>query len=369
MKYCFISNIGPHYRWPIYNLMSKTFDMDFYFGEKLSNKEEIKIFDYKNLRGFQHCLENKKIYGPLWYQKGVLPLIFKKYEAYIMLGAPFCVSSWIFLLLAKVFGKKTIAWTHGVLHKHNGVKKWVLNKYFGMFNIIMTYNERSMRLLREDGLYNKKMVVIGNSLDSDTHKSIREQLQYTNEFSNHFENNNPVVLYCGRIQKVKRLDLVLDALCVLREKGIKCNFVIVGSDTSGSNIAGLIAERKMQDSVWMYGACYDEKELGQLFFNSHVCVSPGNVGLTAIHSLSFGCPVITNGNFDSQMPEFEAIIPTITGDFFEENNYHDLASKIEIWISKSPAQRAQTRICAFSEIDRKWNIHVQIDILKNVLNN
>ena len=43
-----------------------------------------------------------------------------------------------------------------------------------------------------------------------------------------------------------------------------------------------------------------------------MCVSPGNVGLTAIHSLTYGTPVLTHDNFNFQMPEAEAIEENIS---------------------------------------------------------
>ena len=53
----------------------------------------------------------------------------------------------------------------------------------------------------------------------------------------------------------------------------------------------------LQDQIWFYGACYDESKLGELIFNADLCVSPGNVGLTAVHSMGYGTPVITHNNF------------------------------------------------------------------------
>ena len=116
----------------------------------------------------------------------------------------------------------------------------------------------------------------------------------------------------------------------------------------------------------MYGPCYEEEELGEIFYNSAICVSPGNVGLTAIHSLTFGCPVITHGNFSHQGPEFEAIKEGITGSFFKENDKNDLTSKIKFWIDRSTEEREHTRVEAFKEIDRKWNIDSQIETLKSL---
>ena len=56
------------------------------------------------------------------------------------------------------------------------------------------------------------------------------------------------------------------------------------------------------------------KLLKNLYFILHF-VSPGNVGLTAIHSLSYGTPVLTHNNFNNQMPEVESIQPGFNGYF------------------------------------------------------
>ncbi len=76
-----------------------------------------------------------------------------------------------------------------------------------------------------------------------------------------------------------------------------------------------IDKNQSKGRIWLYGACYDEEIIGELIFNAQLCVSPGNVGLTAMHSLVYGTPVITHNNFSNQSPEFEAIIDGKTGSF------------------------------------------------------
>ena len=94
-------------------------------------------------------------------------------------------------------------------------------------------------------------------------------------------------------------------------------------------LLNLVKSLKLDRQVWFFGACYDESKIAELIFNANVCVSPGNVGLTAIHSLSYGTPVITHDSFSHQMPEFEAIIPNLTGNFFEEGNLQSMNEVIE----------------------------------------
>ncbi len=77
----------------------------------------------------------------------------------------------------------------------------------------------------------------------------------------------------------------------------------------------------LQDRVNFFGASYDEELNYRLIACSDCCISPGEVGLTAIHSLMYGTPVITHNNFDQQMPEYEAIIPKYNGDYFNFNDF------------------------------------------------
>ena len=37
-KLCFITNIGPHYRLPIFQKISETFSCDFYLGDHINTK-------------------------------------------------------------------------------------------------------------------------------------------------------------------------------------------------------------------------------------------------------------------------------------------------------------------------------------------
>ena len=46
----------------------------------------------------------------------------------------------------------------------------------------------------------------------------------------------------------------------------------------------------------------------------------------------------------------------------------DLKNKIEMWTQKDVISRNKTRIEAFKEIDRKWNINYQIKIIKEAVN-
>jgi hypothetical protein len=77
--------------------------------------------------------------------------------------------------------------------------------------------------------------------------------------------------------------------------------------------------------------------------------------------------VITHDHFPRQGPEFEAITPGVTGDFFAENSVSDLCVKIKPWLSLPPTQRASTRQACYATIAGKYNPRYQVAVLKTLL--
>ena len=330
---CCIFNIGTHYRNPIYSKMSSELPCDFYFGDRLLTP--IKKMDYTQLNHFRSELHNKYLFSQFYWQSKSVRLVFKPYTYYVLDGEPYCLSSWVILFWAKLLNKRTVAWTHGWYGRESIVKK-VIKKLFA------------------------------NSLDYDNQLKIRLNLSPSSIYSTHFSNSYPVLFYIGRVQKSKKLEYIIQAMDILKQKGFPVNLVVVGKDVDGVHLDCEIAKYNLGSHVWLYGPCYDEMRIGEMFYNADVCVSPGNVGLTAIHSLTYGCPVITHNNFPFQGPEFESIIQGKTGDFFQENDVNSLADTIQKWLSQNLHSREAIRQFAYQTIDTKWNLYYQMNILKQV---
>jgi glycosyltransferase involved in cell wall biosynthesis len=365
-RICGIFNLAAHYRAPIYKLIDKELNCDFFIGDNV--KSPMKKMNYNELTGFKKELKNTYLLGGVYWQKGAVRTIFSDYKNYIITGEPHCLSTWVILLLARLTFKKTYLWTHGWYGRETRIKKLIKKVFIGLANHVLLYGDYARDLMIKEGFKADKLHCIYNSLDYDTQIKVRKSLKRSNVFNERFGNDNPVLCYVGRIQKVKRLDMLIESMVILKNKYKKSlNLVIVGKESEDTDINELIKINKLSDNVWIYGPSYDEKELGSIFYNSNLCVSPGNVGLTAIHSLTYGCPLITHDNFKNQMPEFEVITPGVTGDFFEEKNIDDLAFKINTWLELHPNNDDTIRNECYKVIDDKYNPHYQIQLLKSLL--
>lgn len=358
-KSVFILNYASHYRISIFKRINNDLNADFYFGD-IPNSS-IKKIDYKDLSNFKKEFKTTKMKSFFWYS-GSYKLVFKSYQNIILTGDPQILSNWIILILARVMGKKTYLWTHGWYGKETFLKGFVKKIYFGLASKILLYGDYAKKLMIQNGFDESNLIPIYNSLNYTEQLTVRNNLKKTSIYTAHFGNDNPVLIYIGRIQKVKRLDLILHAMEILNNQNIFLNLVIVGATSKDVNISDDINKHNLEKQVWLFGSSYDEKKNGELIYNSNICISPGNVGLTAIHSLMYGTPVITHNNFPKQMPEFETIVENYTGAFFEENNAEDLSLKIKRLVNNKIEERNCHKV-----IDLIWNPDNQIKILKNIL--
>lgn len=367
MKLLFEGNFAPHYRIPIYQLIDKELGCDFCFGDKLG---DIKKMDYSALKGDVTEVHNVFFKG-IEYQHGVLKLLRKDYDTYILYSGTHCVSTWLFLMLKKVFypKKRVYAWSHGMLGKEKGFALWLYKRLFGLFTGAFIYNERSRQIMIENGIPAEKLTTIYNSLDYDKQLPLRQSIQAKHIYQEHFGNENKNIVFIGRLTKVKRFDLLIDAIVKLKESGELVNVTFIGDGVERQNMEAMIETLGIKEQVWFYGACYDEKTNAELIYNADLCVSPGNIGLTAMHVLMFGCPAITNDDFDHQMPEFEAIEDGKTGTFFKAGDSTSLAETISQWFAGPGKNREQVREACYDVIDEKWNPHHQIEIFKRVFLN
>jgi glycosyltransferase involved in cell wall biosynthesis len=278
------------------------------------------------------------------------------------------ISTWISCFICKLKKKKIIFWGHGYYGDELGVKKIFRILFYKIPDINFLYGNRSKDLLEKMGFEQDRLVTVFNSLDYDKLKIIRENIDINylsklkrNLFPNSFD--YPVIVFVGRLTKEKKIALLLNSIYLLKKDGVIFNLLIIGDGIDKNNIVDLSNSLQLTQHINFYGSCYDDSITGNLLLLSDVCVSPGHVGLTAIHSMSLGIPVITHNNFAKQAPEVEAIKQNYTGLFFKENDANDLAKVILdfVHIKKS----IEFRINCINEVELNFTPLNQYNLITN----
>lgn len=365
MKLCIVYNFAAHYRGAVFEKIDQHYDCDWYFGQ---SNADIKKMDYARLKGNVMEMHISRWNG-LSFQKGVVGLLHKPYTTYLMLGDTRSVSTWLFLLLSKIYPKKKVyLWTHGWYGKESGMERFMKRIFFRLpSGGTFLYGNYAKELMIKDGFNPDKLFTIHNSLDYNHQVEVREQLLLTGIYKDHFGNDNPNLFFVGRLTPVKKLDMVLRTMAQLRAQGQEYNMTFIGDGTVRESLESLTRELGLEKNVWFYGACYDERLLGELIYNADLCVAPGNIGLTAMHTLVFGTPALTHNDFAHQMPEFEAIREGETGCYFENGSVESMAESISRWFAEKRGRREDVRNACMREIDTGWTPEFQLRVLQKII--
>ena len=366
MKLCLIYSSALHYRESIFRLMDREFTCDFVFGD---TQHGIRQMDTSVLRGRVTVVHALEWHGWNWQPKVVRQLR-GDYDAYILLGDTRGLATWTFALLARLFRprRRVFFWTHGWYGKETRLERWVKKVFYRLpSGGTFLYGDYARRLMVAEGFRPDRLFVIHNSLDHERQTALRRTLPPPGIYAAHFGNACPNLVFVGRLTPVKRLGLLLEAVSLCRRDGLDLNLTLIGDGEQEDTLRQQAGQLGLARTTWFRGACYDEAVNARLLAEADLCVSPGNVGLTAIHSMTYGTPVITHDDFSRQMPEFEAIRDGQTGTFFHDGDARSLADAVRRWLSRNAGRREAVRQACYREIDDSWTPQFQIDVIKRAL--
>ena len=363
-----------HYRIPIFNLLSKSNNPKYTILSGVKTDINIKTADehlsqiLPEVGGIKWLkTENYWVFKYFLFQSSVLRHSYsKQYNTIIYLGNMYYLSTWIGAILARLTNKKVIFWTHGFIREEKNFQGFVRSLFYRLADEILVYGQRAKDILISKGFSEHKVAVVYNSLDYDEQLKIRSEVYSEKQLEIFKDNELPVFGFIGRLTKQKRIDLLVDVLYKINEANNKANLLLIGDGEQMDFLKKKVKELNLDNFVVFYGACYDEKIICQLMQLMNVVVSPGEVGLNAIHSLCYGVPVITHNRFDKQMPEYQAIVENKTGAFFEyEEPIGSLQVVLKDWLFNK--NKKQTREDCFKMIDEYYNPYAQNKIFDSIV--
>lgn len=318
----------------------------------------------------QNCMILGQRFPFLW-QKGLLKRLDRAdYDAVIFLGSIYFISTWFAQRKVRRMGKQVMYWTHGFLGKDSNLLGRIRHAFYRRADACLLYGERAKSIMLDSGFYeSKQLQVIYNSLDYEAME--RSRLAMTYEARNELRqslfgtDSEPIIVAVGRVNEVKRLDLLLQGLAVLQDKQVKFRCLIVGDGSQLESLKALASELKIDSRVVFYGAAYGD-DVNRLLLASNICVIPGDIGLSAMHAMSAGLPAISHNCFERQMPEYEAIVEGVTGSFYEYGSISDLANTMELWISNSEKMQSAKSHC-LEKVGTQFNADYQVRIIRETL--
>lgn len=370
-KIVFFSNIFPQYRKNIWIklLRSCAYDLQIFYDTKaLYGIESVNPLEIEGNNANLFKIKNILMFKRVVWQSGVIKKCLKSdFNKAMFLGEMNILSTWIASIICLIKKRKIIYWTHGLYGNEGFIKKYFRLKFLQLADHLLVYENRSKKLLINEGFKTKNISVIYNSLDFETQKKYFQKLESINskERLRLFKNNYPTIFFLGRLTKQKKIDLLVKSILKLKKTKSNYNLLIIGDGPEKKKLVSLADILINEGQCLFTGEIFDENEISKLIYNSDLCVSPGNIGLTAIHSLSYGIPVATHDDFSTQMPEAESIVNYENGILFKKDSIDDMVDKIQFWFKFNHKKLPKSKIRFI--VDKKYNPNYQIKVFNRIL--
>jgi glycosyltransferase involved in cell wall biosynthesis len=355
-----------HYREPIFKRLSADRDVEYtVFSDSSSNIGSLAVMNFGNDTGNgdtsirRKGVKNHWFFNSLLWQSGVLSIAFRKhFDVIIYLGDVHYLSTWVSAAVARMSGKRVLFWGHGFKTFESGIRSIIKKLFFRIPNGHLLYGNIGRDYLIHSGFKSDDLYVVYNSLDFEAQKSIysglsEQKIRAVRERL--FDDPDaPLLVSIGRIDRYKRLDILVEAVDILRREGFAANLLIIGDGPDRNNVERLAAGSESAKSIAVLGAIYGERNLGELIGAADLCVVSGPVGLVIVHAFGYGVPVIAHDRLRIHNPEFELMTPGRTGDLYEEGNARSLAHAARQWLERNP-DRAEVAGRCREMIERFYN--------------
>lgn len=278
-------------------------------------------------------------FGTNMLQPGAVPLALRRdLDAVVYLANGRWPTTWLSALAARATGKRVLFWTHGWRHGDYGRRDLVRRSFNRIAHGLLLHGHRARDFAISFGFSPDSLYVIYNSLDVPSQIRAREavspEARETVRAELFSAPERPLLMCISRLSPGKRLHELAEAADRLAAAGRPVNVLIVGDGPERERLEE--AARRASSEVVLFGPSYDEDEIARLFAAADVLVSPGDIGLTAMHALIHGVPVVTHDQDDTQGPEAEVVVEGRTGARFRFGDLGALVDAIERVLDAPP---------------------------------
>ena len=331
MKVLLIDHFLAHYRSDVYELLmnSKSYEFQFIAGDSY---EEVKGVDVSQKQGYANYKYRPFSIGThrFYFSIGIIKHYLRNRKVTVICtGVDFHLPHTVivFLIHRIILRRKFYWWTHGNDGNQGRIGVAIRKFFYKNATGIFAYSNEGKRNLTLMGVKDANVKVVNNSLNRNDYGFLKYDLK-SKKRSDKFR-----ILYSGRITKEKRIDFLLESLAILKKQhNIEFVCRIIGG--------GCIDELKQQsvhfgidENIEFLGAKYGN-DVDKYFLDSDIFVYPSGIGLSIVHALSYGLPVMTVSNSAQHGPEFELHQKGVNGDLFQREDCNGLVLKLLQWYQR-----------------------------------
>ena len=293
----------------------------------------------------------------LWQTSLLSKIISRRFDIVVAEFNIRIVSNVLACLLSKALRQRFVWWGHGMSPKSSSLSVRIRRWLISISDAIIMYDDVNARRMVDSGVPGNKVFVAMNSIDTDR---IAEVTQGTKSFP------RTRVLCIGRLIPSKKVDLLIEGFALACE-GLpeETTLAIVGDGPERAKLELLASKLGIGGRVEFAGSIYEEDKLAPYFLSSWICVSPGYVGLSAIHSLAYRLPVLVAKD-EPHSPEISALADGVNSVFFKSDDPNELA-RVLVELSGCPQYLAKLSSEAIQTVQDKYSVQAMTHTFEEVV--
>lgn len=340
VKVAISQRICPDFRVPVFGEIAKTenIDLTVFFGKGLKtgsqrNSKKIIGFKYKQLftmpiKFFKDGIEIYRVFHPSL----LFHLVKGNYDVVITEPSTNFLNNLVIFPYCKIFKKKFIWWEVGFSMRMGFIRRLIdpVIRYMIQYaDACITSNSYADRCLERLGIPAKKIFRAQNTLDTRQIKvdlaKYRPQVPELRKKMGIEEAK--IALFIGGIEKRKRIENLIKAAALLRDKGLDVRVLLVGDGPYTAELQGKLTPEERKFTIFI-GRHIEDAPL--YILASDVVVLPGQGGLSINHAFACGKPCIaTQEAVAGGSSVYDYIKDGFNGFVIRENNIDALVDVLE----------------------------------------
>lgn len=268
-----------HYRIPIFNILSKKYDLTVAYCYESEVKQEI---EFKTIKLTPYTLWKFTL------QKENIFKICQQFDVVIAYGE---IAYLKYTLLPWHKGRRFKILFYGIgapasYKRHYGDASKLHFRIVDFFERkadgLIFYSDYAVISHEKRGFDTKHLYVANNTVEV---------------VKMPFDTDRNSILFIGTLYLEKGLQVLLDAYkhaCEEKRDLVPLN--LVGGGKMETKVRNWIEENGLSEKIHMFGAVYDKEQKAKIFSKAYACISPNQAGLSVLESMGYGVPFITTKN-------------------------------------------------------------------------
>ena len=277
--------------------------------------------------------------GPFQWQRGMSLRGLLKGDVIVICGDIHVISTIWLAIKAKMRGVKVIWWGH---HKSSTSTEFRVRIRLAiarfLSDIFLAYTRTGVEYLGSKGFRKGFVFATGNTIDQKPIRDAMANCSAPDPF-----HGKVGLLCCSVLREKVRLDLAIKAMADRKLENVV--LAVIGDGPLKAKYEEIAKEYGVEERIIWVGETRDQHVMAPWFLNAKAFVYPGSVGLSILHAMSYGLPVVVHDNAEHQMPEYEVMENGRIGYCFREGDVNDLVEKVSLIISDERKRQFMSEEC------------------------